>query len=98
MVIDSLPEKFKIKIPEKYSEELNQMYDFVFDDLNGGWVGSYHYIWNDKNADIVAQCQDGYLYVWKDSHYWRLTADSSYFKKQEIIEVFLEYTIDISNP
>lgn len=96
-MIDSLPEKFKIKIPEKYSEELNQMYDFVFDDLNAGWAGSYHYIWNDGAPSIVASNQDGYLYVWKDNHYWCLTADSSYFKKQEIIEVFLEYTIDISN-
>ena len=93
MVTNSVPEKFKIKIPEKYSEELNQMYDFVFDGLSAGWAGSYHYIWKDKNPEIVAANQDGYLYVWKDNHSWRLSADSSYIKNQKIVE----YSIDINS-
>lgn len=94
MVINSIPNKFKIKVPEKYSEELNQMYDFVFDELCASWAGSFHYIWNDQNPEFAAQNQDGFLYVWKDTHFWRLTADSSYFTNQEIYELILDYSID----
>lgn len=94
MVTNSVPEKFKIKIPENYSKELSLMYDFLFDELGAGWCGCFHYIWNDSDPSLVAPNQDGYLYVWKDYHFWKLSADSSYFKDQEIIEYILDYSID----
>ena len=67
---------------------------FLFDELGAGWCGCFHYIWNDSNPSLVASNQDGYLYVWKDYHFWKLSADSSYFKDQEIIEYILDYSID----
>lgn len=66
---------FKIKLPEKETKELDQFYNFLFDELHAGWAGRCgHYAWGEEHQ--VSRNQDGFIYVFDSGHgFPHITAD-----------------------
>lgn len=81
----SLPNVFKVKLPEIHTTDVDRMYNFFFDVNCFGWAGRIgHYAWHD-DMSRVAQNQDGYIYAWKKvySEYkftYEISADPSAYK------------------
>ena len=57
-----IPDEFKIKTPKEQSDDLNLMYDFLFDFIvSVGWVGRVGEL-PFGNSSQKAKDQDGYIY------------------------------------
>ncbi len=77
-MLKTYPDVFKVKLPPKYSRELERMYDFFFDemDIATGWAGRIgHYAFDDDPTKNASD-QDGYIYAWKHNEYSLLISAS----------------------
>ena len=94
--LKDLPDLFKIKLPAKYSYELTQVYDFLFDFVVCGWAGrSGHYAYDGDGCE--ATNQDGYLYCYTHGHSRKLTASCKgniSFDPKKAVEILLKDTKD----
>lgn len=77
---ETYPDKFKVKLEKRDSDELGKLYDFLFDELHCRWAGrTGHYCYVDDGEEHqLAPVQDGYLYVFKHDNRRVMTADSTY--------------------
>lgn len=82
----------KIRIPPKGSEELDRFYDLVFNPLgfNAGWAGRIGHYPFDRDG-YAAPNQDGFVYLFEYSNFYRMTADSQFGRSmhREWVEVVI---------
>ena len=92
---EEYPASFKVKLEASGTERLDRLYDFLFDRLKCRWRrGCGHYAY-DEDPTMVAEQQDGYLYVFEHNGTRLVTADKSYGNNSfiEVVESNGNYVV-----